>query len=265
MGLGKSAAVVVGSFPLGESDRVVTFFSREFGKIRGVARAARRMKSRFTGALELLTLGELVFFETGRSELVRIDHFDVLEPFERVRADLDRLGQAAWMAECVARLTAERDAHAGVYALLVRALRSLEAGAPPRRVAVVFGLRCVEALGHRLRTDACVSCGRRAAAVQGGVAVDVEAGGTLCAACAEGLPDVVRLGAGSVELLRRLRRLAWAEAAGTRLGGAEAELRELLEVQIARLIGQPTRAARFVRELERFSAGARRPGPGIAR
>ena len=55
MALGKSAAVVVGSFPLGESDRVVTFFSREHGKVRGVAKAARRMRSRFGGALQLFT------------------------------------------------------------------------------------------------------------------------------------------------------------------------------------------------------------------
>src|SRR5262249_48118222 len=126
MALGKSTAVVIGSFPLGESDRVITFFSRQYGKIRGVARAARRITSRFGGALELLTLGELVFFDTGRSELVRVDHFDVLRPFAAVREDLTRLGQAAWSAECVARLTAERDANVAVFRLLLRALESLE-------------------------------------------------------------------------------------------------------------------------------------------
>src|SRR5437762_3226028 len=71
MALGKSAAVVIGSFDLGESDRVITFYSREYGKVRGVAKASRRMRSRFGGALELFTLGQLVFFDTGRSDLVR--------------------------------------------------------------------------------------------------------------------------------------------------------------------------------------------------
>ncbi len=98
MGLGRTVAFVVGSFPLAESDRVVTFFSRQYGKIRGVARAARRVRSRFTGAFELGTQGELVFFDTGRSDLVRIDHFDITRPFAGVRDDLDRLAQAAWMA-----------------------------------------------------------------------------------------------------------------------------------------------------------------------
>jgi len=253
MALGKSTAIVIGSFALGESDRVVTFFSRQHGKIRGVARAARRIKSKFSGALELLTLGELVFFDTGQSELVRVDHFDVLRPFDRVREDLERLGQAAWMVECVGRLTAERDPNVAIYGLLLRALKGLEAGVPPRRVAVVFGVRLMDALGHRLRVDACVGCGRREVSGRGPLIMDVEAGGLMCPSCTSGVPGLLRLGSGSVAALRRLRGLAWDEALGVRLGTAEDELRQLLDRQAALLIGQPTRTSRFVREMERFS------------
>src|SRR6266705_4882835 len=99
MALGKSAAVVIGSFDLGESDRVVTFYAREHGKVRGVAKASRRMRSRFGGSLELFSLGELVFFDTGRSDLVRVDHFDVTHPFAALRERLDTLGEAAWGVE----------------------------------------------------------------------------------------------------------------------------------------------------------------------
>src|SRR5438876_11808691 len=109
MAVEKSSAIVIGSFALGESDRVVTFFTRRFGKVRGVAKAARKMKSRFGSALELFTEGEIVFFDGGRSELVQVDHFDITQPFAGVRDDLERLGQAAWMADCVARLTAVRE------------------------------------------------------------------------------------------------------------------------------------------------------------
>src|SRR2546429_7753156 len=108
MTLGKATAVVIGSFALGESDRVVTFFSRQHGKVRGVARAARRIKSKFGGTLELLTLGELIFFDTGRSDLVRVDHFDVLRPFDRGRGDLERPRQAGGVGGCGGRRTAER-------------------------------------------------------------------------------------------------------------------------------------------------------------
>jgi DNA repair protein RecO (recombination protein O) len=252
MALGRATAMVIGSFPLGESDRVVTFFSREQGKIRGVAKAARRMRSRFSGALELLTVGELVFFDTGRSDLVRIDHFDVLHPFAGIRENLERLGQAAWMVECVGRLTADRDPNTAVYGTLVRALRSVERGAPPRRVAVAFGVRLVEALGHRLRTDACVACGGRTTGAVGPVAVAVDAGGVLCRRCSGDRRDTLEVGPSSLAALRRLRTLAWEEATASRLGRAEVELRQLLELQVAYLIGQPTRSSKFVREMERF-------------
>src|SRR5215813_3190466 len=135
MGLGKSRAVVIGSFPIAESDRVVTFFSRDHGKLRGVARAARRMRSRFGSALELLTLGDLVFFDGGRSELVQVDHFDIVHPFVGVREHLERLGQAAWSVEVVARLSADRDPQPALFGLLTRTLEAMEASRRPARVA----------------------------------------------------------------------------------------------------------------------------------
>ena len=161
MALGTSSAVVIGSFPLGESDRVVTLYAREWGKVRGVAKAARRTRSRFTGALELFTLGQAIIFDSGRSDLVQLDHFDITRPFARLHGDLERLGQASWMVECLARLTGERDRQVGLYALLVRSLRAMETTDRPARVAVCFGVRCLDALGHRPRLDRCTVCGRR--------------------------------------------------------------------------------------------------------
>jgi DNA repair protein RecO (recombination protein O) len=260
MPLGKSPAVVIGSFPLRESDRIVTFFSRDFGKIRGVARAARRMRSRFGGALELLTLGELVFFDAGRSDLVQVDHFDIVHPFEGIRGDLGRLGQAAWMVECVARLTADRDPGATLYGLLVRALRAVEAGDPPRRVATTFGLRAIDALGHRLRIDACVGCGRRLTTVRGAMAIDVDGGGLVCAACGSRTRGALRVDPRTLAAIRPLRAMPWAGAMRLALGATEDRVREIVDLHVERLAGQPVRAVRFLREIERpwpAAAGSR--------
>jgi DNA repair protein RecO (recombination protein O) len=248
MSLGKSPAVVIGSFALGESDRVVTFFSREYGKVRGVARASRRPRSRFAGALELFTLGELVFFDTGRSDLLRVDHFDVLRPLARLREDLDRLGHASWIIECVNRLTAERDPHVALYALLTRSLRTMEA-APAGRVAVCFVARCLDVLGHRPRLDACVECGRRAPFPR----ARLGEGGLVCDACAPGLPGLVPISPAATAALERLRACAWDEAVGAPLGRMEGELKTVLEAHMTRLIGQAPRATKFLREVRRLS------------
>ena len=248
MALGKSAAVVIGSFPLGESDRVVTFFSRDFGKIRGVAKAARRPRSRFAGALELFTVGELVFFDTGRSDLVRVDHFDVVHPLARLRDDLDRLGHASWIVESAGRLTEERDPHVGLYALLVRGLRSMERAATGR-VAVCFVVRCVDAVGHRPRVDRCVECGQRAPFPR----ARLGEGGLVCDECARDLPGLLPISPAAIGALERLRTAAWEEALTLPLGRTEGELKTVLEAYLTQLVGHPPRATKFLREVRRVS------------
>ena len=252
MGLGRSAAVVIGSFPLGESDRVVSFFSRDFGRLRGVAKAARRIRSRFGGALELFTLGQLVFFDTARSELVSIDHFDVTHPFAALREDLGTLGEAAWIVEVVARTTGERDRQPALYGLLVRALQAMQVATRPTRVAVCFGVRCLDVLGQRPRLDRCVECGRtypfpRPALAEGGV---------VCEGCRPGV-DAVPVAAATVAAFERLRGMRWEDAVATPVGRAGPELRAVLDTHLSRLIGQPTRSGRFLRELRRLE-----PTPG---
>src|SRR5262250_2809043 len=141
MALHKTQGIVIGRRALGESDRLVDFYTRDHGRVRGVAKSARRTRSRFGSALELFTLGELVFFDTGRSELVRIDHFDIVHPFVAVREDLGRLGRGAWMCEALSRLSADRDPHPALFGLLVRGLRGLEGATAPERVALCFAAR----------------------------------------------------------------------------------------------------------------------------
>lgn len=260
MALYKTQAVVIGRWALGESDRLVDFYAREFGKVRGVARAARRPRSRFGSALELFTLGELVFFDTGRSELVRVDHFDILHPFVRVREHLERLGQGAWAVECVSSLSADRDPHPALFGLLVRTLRALEGRTPPARVSVCFALRAVDLLGHRPRIDRCVACG--AGAARRGAALDVAAGGLVCGECGPG-PQAIPLSAAAIGALRRLRELRWEDGLGLPLPPAlDAELGLVLEGVVARLSGRLSRASRFLSQTRRSLAPLPAPPGG---
>ena len=257
MALGRSTAVVIGSFPLGESDRIVTFFSRDFGKVRGVARAARRMRSRFGSALELLTLGELVFFDTGRSELVQVDHFDIVQPFVGVREHLERLGQGAWAVEVVSRLSADRDPQPALFGLLVRMLQAMETSRRPARVAACFGLRAVDLLGHRPRIDRCVSCGRLHPFED--AALDVAAGGLVCSACRPGA-DAMPLSGALVGTLKRLRALSWDEALRLNLAAElDAELAVVLEGLLARLMGRYPLSSRFLSQTRRFHSTVSEP------
>jgi DNA repair protein RecO (recombination protein O) len=244
MALHNTRAIVIGRRAFGESDRLVDFYTHEHGKLRGIARRARRPRSRFGSALELFTLGELVFFDSGRSELVQVDHFDIVRPFVGVREHLERLGQAAWSVEVVARLSADRDPQPALFALLTRMLEAMEASRRPARVAVCFGLRAVDALGHRPRIDRCMSCGRPHPFDE--PALDVTAGGLVCAACRPGA-DAIPLSGALVGTLKRLRVLSWEEALRLNLAAdLDAELASVLEGLLARLMGRYPLSSRFI-------------------
>ena len=249
MGLQRTHAVVIGRRPLGEADRLATFYTREFGRLTGVAKGARRPRSRFGSALELFSQGELLFFETERSQLVRVDHFDLERPFVSVREQLDRLGQGAWVVECLARLTAERDPHRALYGLLLRTLGALENLPRPERAALAFALRAIDLLGHRLRLDRCVGCG---APADPSPRLDFAAGGLLCGTCARAGTDSVALSGGALAALRRLRTLSWEPLVGAPLSRTvEKEIISLLEGQMTRLMGYPLRTTRFLIQTRR--------------
>src|SRR5260370_39126246 len=79
MALKESEAVVLRTYPLGEADLLVTLFTRTEGKVRGVARAAKKSQRRFGGALEPLTYVRAFYEDRERQELSRVDALEVLE------------------------------------------------------------------------------------------------------------------------------------------------------------------------------------------
>jgi DNA repair protein RecO (recombination protein O) len=81
MPLYRTEAIVTGGWNLGEADRIVSFYTRRMGRIRGVAAGSRRIRSKFGGRLQLLTHGTLLCFAKENRELYRINEFEPLDCF----------------------------------------------------------------------------------------------------------------------------------------------------------------------------------------
>jgi DNA repair protein RecO (recombination protein O) len=238
----RTEGIVLQAWDLGEYDRLVTLYTREHGRLAVVARGARRLRSRFAGALELFTWGDAVGFEREGRPLVQLDHFDIRQPFRRLREDLESLGQGARMIEAVSRLTAERDAQPLCFALLLRGLRALDAGAAPARVQLAFALRLLDLLGHRPRLDRCGRCGRPVSTQ--GVGFDAVEGSVVCGDCRAGGPFLAPAVAAA---LRGLQTASWEARLGARLAPAvEQAAATVLDDYLAALIGAPLRAPRFL-------------------
>src|ERR1700756_4990916 len=101
MALKESEAIVLRTYPLREADLLVTLFTRQEGKVRGVARSAKQSKKRFGGALEPLTYVRAYWDEREGTELGRLDSCDVLESPLANEVDYARAVGLAHLAELV--------------------------------------------------------------------------------------------------------------------------------------------------------------------
>jgi DNA repair protein RecO (recombination protein O) len=174
---------------LGEADRIVTFITREHGKIRAVAKGVRKTKSHIGARVEPLSHATLLCWR-GR-ELDVVTQVEVIDHFRAIREDLDRLSQAMTMLEIIDQVTLEHNPAPELYALLVGALRALDEGGSP----LVLGAFCWKLLsleGVAPIIDSCARCGSKEPLV----AFDASEGGFLCRSHRKGQAvseDVVEL------------------------------------------------------------------------
>jgi DNA repair protein RecO (recombination protein O) len=130
-------ALVLRTYKLGEADRIVVFLTRDRGKKRGVAKGARRPRSKFTGALEPLTEARVAYFEKERRELVGLNYAETVRSPLMLTAS-DALGHVSYFAELLDEWAQEADADERLYRLGASMLDAMRAGAPIEPLARYF-------------------------------------------------------------------------------------------------------------------------------
>jgi DNA repair protein RecO (recombination protein O) len=133
-------ALILRTYKLGEADRIVVFLTRDRGKKRGVAKGARRPRSRFAAALEPMTEARVAYFEKERRELVGLNYAEpVRSPMALAGAPLfDALGYIGYFAELLDEWAQEADADDRLFRLGASMLDALSAGAPVEPLARYF-------------------------------------------------------------------------------------------------------------------------------
>ena len=128
MALKQSEAIVLRTYPLREADLLVTLFTRAEGKVKGVARSAKKSRRRVGGALEPLTCVRAYYGDGERQELARLDSCDILESPLTSAMDYPRVVALEHIAETLDELLPEREANDAIYRLAVSVLRQLRNG-----------------------------------------------------------------------------------------------------------------------------------------
>src|SRR3989449_6439708 len=180
MPLLKTPAIVLKSRKWGDADRIVTFFTLKHGKVRGVARGARRMKSRFGGTLEPFVYCDLVLYEKPGDSLYRVSQTDVREAFHPLRSSLETIAGAARLANLAGAVTADGDAVPRVFHALLEGFRAIQGSEDPGLTAALYELEVLRFAGYLPHLDRCNVCQGRASG--GGLVFLAPAGGAVLAA-----------------------------------------------------------------------------------
>jgi len=242
MPLLKTPAITLKSRKWGEADRIVTFYTLSFGKMRGVARGARRIKSRFGSALEPFVCSDLNLFEKPNDPLFRITQADIRESFAGLREDLTLISAAARMVNLVAAVTAEGDPSPVIFETLLGGLRALSQGHDPTLTTLLFQIRLLGRTGFRPQTDHCAACGSTGEMTRAGHPgmFSPEAGGLVCSSCARRHPDpCLPMSPGGVAFVQQALRLSPAvltrlKASGQVLAEVEAAIESFVTIVAGR-------------------------------
>ena len=246
----KTPAVILHSLDFAESDKLVTFFTRDFGKLRGIAKGAKRSRKRFGSGLEPLICSAVCFFEKEKASLVRLDHCEIVDPFPHIHSDMLRLGYAGYLAELISVTAAERERSGEMYALLIGFFELLNQPAFREEFVRIFELRLLALAGYQPELRSCVVC-RREAKDKHRHWFCQSKGGLICSDCVRDSLDHAHLSWGTIRTLQRaqtielekIRRLFFSAQ-------AREESRRILPHFIEYRIEKPLKSLRLLQQLE---------------
>src|SRR2546425_1326328 len=122
----ETEAIILKTFPLGEADRLVSFFGRSSGRVRGVASGARRLKNRYGSTLEILSHVQIWYVEKETRELVRIQQAELLESFHKAQSDYGLSTGLAVISAVSELVLPEHEVSAAMLRLILLAAQEVE-------------------------------------------------------------------------------------------------------------------------------------------
>jgi DNA repair protein RecO (recombination protein O) len=239
-------AIVLKHSEFGEADQLLTLYSRERGKVRVVAKGARKARSRKAGHLEPFTRVSLQI-ATGKS-LDIVTQAEAQDPHSPLSADLELLGYASYVCELVDKFSTDEDENRGVYRLLRDTLVRLEREPDAELVVRYYEVRLLDLVGYRPQLQHCLHCGRAIQAEDQYFAT--QQGGVLCPSCGKTAAGASPISMAALKYLRHFQRSDYAAATRAQLSDSvRLELETLMNQYMTYVLERALNSPRFLRRV----------------
>jgi DNA repair protein RecO (recombination protein O) len=247
----RTEAIILKRTNFGEADRLLTLYTREFGKLKAIAKGARKPQSRKTGHVELFMRTRFLLAE-GR-DLYIITQAEMIEAYPALREDLVRTTYASYMVELLDRFTVEEDANRDIYRLLAEALGWLGAADDLRLPTRTYELRLLGLTGFQPQLFQCVSCNEPVQ--EQDQFFSAELGGLLCPDCRPADRGAKPITAVAVKVLRYLQTRPWDTVKSLQLKRPlHTELETIMHAYLTHILERNLKSVEFLHRLREEAA-----------
>ena len=202
-------AVLLRRIAYGDHDLIITFFTRNHGKVAAIAKSAKKSSKRFAGVLEPFSVLDVVCNSGRRKGLPILQEAALIHPFSNIRTDIRKTGYASYWAEIVNEWMVENEAQPDIYHLLEQVLHQLHRGEMTGAgISILFQVRFLAYVGLSPNLTRCCACKRDIDGVpKTDLAFDLARGGPICDRCCRVSPERPVLSKGTIKLLRWVQKV----------------------------------------------------------
>ena len=242
MALHRSDAFVLRTYKLGESDQIVVLFTRDFGKLRVVARRNRRGHSRTASHYQPLMRLHVIAYGRPTRSLYHTHSVDIVQAFRVLHQDFNLLSCGLYMTELIDVSTQDRQPAPELFALFNEALEALAQADSPPMVLRHFEMSLLTLSGYALQLSECAHCGGALPPGAGGY--NARAGGLVCADCAA-TRHTLKVGPAACDYLRGMMgHLPLPEAPPD--AATQQDLERLLHLHLTTCLGREIKSYPFL-------------------
>ena len=245
--LNKDLAICIRTIDYSETSQVLTFFTKQFGKIKAIAKGSRRAKSAFGGAIEVFSFGMIVFSQSSGEKLSILTEFEQ-RSFAGLAGNLVSLNCAMFAVELLHRLTKENDPHPQLFEDFCEFLKNVSKTkdeSEPLIFLILFQLSLLKEVGLQPVLNYCVNCKTRYETGNRGneVYFSSSAGGLVCKDCEAHFLDKVRLSRRCADVLANLKLIVNADRK------ILSDIEKVLIFHFTGVLGDRPKAAEYIEKM----------------
>ncbi len=241
----KTEGIILKTFDFRETSRIATFFTKDYGKVKGVLKGIRKDHKKFGSNIDQFSVNDIVYYTHRNSDLHLISQCDLKAFFFPIRQDMKRTLAASYSLELVDVIMPVEQENKDIYKLLVYYLNTLEHTDDINKLVHVFQIKILLLSGFRPFLDSCVVCHEK---ITPRMRFSVKLGGLVCENCRSNDHSAHMVTRGTIASLAHIERSGWSKALRLKLSPMiEKELKYILNNFLVFHIDRHIKAAKYLK------------------